>query len=95
MRAAILAVGDELICGYRLDTNSQAIARRLSAISLDIVLHIAAQCAHARTQPRSGPRPGRQPGHPAPAGSATPPPGQCWRVADPPGANKFLLRRGL
>jgi len=42
MRAAILAVGDELICGYRLDTNSQAIAQRLSAISLDIVLHITA-----------------------------------------------------
>lgn len=41
MRAAILAVGDELTCGYRLDTNSQAIAQRLTAVPLDVVLHIA------------------------------------------------------
>ncbi|HIE37593.1 MAG TPA: hypothetical protein EYH30_01985 [Anaerolineales bacterium] len=27
MRAAILTIGDELICGYRLDTNTQTIAR--------------------------------------------------------------------
>lgn len=41
MRAAILAIGDELTCGYRLDTNSQAIARWLSAVPLDVVLHMS------------------------------------------------------
>lgn len=40
MRAAILAVGDELISGYRLDTNSQAISRRLATIPLDVVQHL-------------------------------------------------------
>ncbi len=40
MRAAILTVGDELTSGYRLDSNSQAIARRLSTVPLDVVLHV-------------------------------------------------------
>ena len=40
MRAAILAIGDELTCGYRLDTNSQAISRRLSAVPVDVIMHL-------------------------------------------------------
>ena len=40
MRIAILAVGDELTCGYRLDTNSQAISRRLTLLPADVVLHL-------------------------------------------------------
>ena len=40
MRAAILTTGDELTCGYRLDTNTQTIARRLAAVPLDVVLHL-------------------------------------------------------
>lgn len=39
MRAAILTIGDELTSGYRLDTDSQAIARRLAAVPLEVVLH--------------------------------------------------------
>ncbi|MCX7683468.1 MAG: CinA family nicotinamide mononucleotide deamidase-related protein [Anaerolineae bacterium] len=41
MRAAVLTVGDELICGYRLDTNSQAISRRLSLLPAEVVLHLS------------------------------------------------------
>ena len=41
MRAAILAVGDELTCGYILDTNSQLISRRLAALPADVVLHLS------------------------------------------------------
>lgn len=40
MKAAILAVGDELTCGYRLDTNSQAISRHLTALPGEVVLHL-------------------------------------------------------
>jgi nicotinamide-nucleotide amidase len=40
LRAAILAIGDELTCGYRLDTNSQAISRRLAAVPVQVVLHL-------------------------------------------------------
>lgn len=40
MRAAVLAVGDELICGYRLDTNSQAISRRLASVPIEVVVHL-------------------------------------------------------
>jgi len=40
MRIAILAVGDELTCGYRLDTNSQAISQRLALLPADVVLHL-------------------------------------------------------
>ncbi|MBN1955227.1 MAG: CinA family protein [Anaerolineae bacterium] len=40
MRAALIAVGDELTCGYRLDTNSQFIAQQLAALPLDVVLHL-------------------------------------------------------
>jgi len=39
IKAAILAVGDELTCGYRLDTNSQAVSRSLSIVPLKVVLH--------------------------------------------------------
>lgn len=38
--AAILTIGDELTCGYRLDTNTQAIARRLSILSIEVDLHL-------------------------------------------------------
>ena len=40
MKAAIVAIGDELTCGYRLDTNSQFISQRLSSVPLDVVLHL-------------------------------------------------------
>lgn len=40
MKAAILTIGDELTCGYRLDTNTQTIAHRLAAVPLDVVLHL-------------------------------------------------------
>lgn len=42
MKAAIFAIGDELTCGYRLDTNSQAISRRLTLLPADVVLHLSA-----------------------------------------------------
>lgn len=38
-RAAVFAIGDELIFGQKLDTNSQAIADRLVARGLDITEH--------------------------------------------------------
>jgi nicotinamide-nucleotide amidase len=41
MKAAILAIGDELTCGYQLDTNSQFISRRLAALPADVVLHLS------------------------------------------------------
>ena len=41
MRGAVLAIGDELTCGYQLDTNSQAISRRLASVPVDVVLHLA------------------------------------------------------
>ncbi len=40
MKSAILAVGDELTCGYRLDTNSQAISRHLTALPTEVALHL-------------------------------------------------------
>lgn len=40
LKAAILTVGDELTCGYRLDTNSRTISRRLVTVPLDVVLHL-------------------------------------------------------
>jgi len=40
LKAAILAIGDELTCGYRLDTNSQAISRRLTLLPAEVVLHV-------------------------------------------------------
>lgn len=39
MKASILTIGDELTCGYQLDTNAQFIARRLNALPADVVLH--------------------------------------------------------
>jgi nicotinamide-nucleotide amidase len=41
MRAAILTIGDELTCGYRLDTNSQTISRRLTLLPAEVVLHLS------------------------------------------------------
>jgi len=41
MKAAIVAVGDELTCGYQLDTNSQAISQRLAALPIDVALHLS------------------------------------------------------
>lgn len=41
MKAAVLTIGDELICGYQLDTNAQFISRRLAALPTDIVLHMS------------------------------------------------------
>lgn len=41
MNGAILAVGDELISGYQLDTNSQYISRRLATVPVDVVLHLS------------------------------------------------------
>jgi nicotinamide-nucleotide amidase len=42
LKAAILAIGDELTCGYRLDTNSQAISRRLTLLPAEVILHVTA-----------------------------------------------------
>jgi nicotinamide-nucleotide amidase len=41
MKAAVLTIGDELTCGYQLDTNSQFISRRLAALPADVILHIS------------------------------------------------------
>jgi nicotinamide-nucleotide amidase len=41
MKAAVLTIGDELICGYQLDTNAQFISRRLAALPADVVLHMS------------------------------------------------------
>jgi nicotinamide-nucleotide amidase len=41
MKGAILAVGDELTCGYRLDTNSQVISHRLASVPVEVVLHLS------------------------------------------------------
>jgi nicotinamide-nucleotide amidase len=41
MKAAVLAIGDELTCGYQLDTNSQFISRRLATLPADVVLHLS------------------------------------------------------
>jgi nicotinamide-nucleotide amidase len=41
MKAAILTIGDELTCGYQLDTNAQFIARHLTTLPADIVLHMS------------------------------------------------------
>jgi nicotinamide-nucleotide amidase len=40
LKAAILTIGDELTCGYRLDTNSQAISRRLASVPAEVALHM-------------------------------------------------------
>jgi len=41
MKAVILTIGDELTCGYRLDTNSQAISRQLALLPAEVVLHLS------------------------------------------------------
>jgi len=40
LKAVIFTIGDELTCGYRLDTNSQAISRRLALLPAEVVLHL-------------------------------------------------------
>ncbi len=39
MRAEVIAIGDELTTGQRLDTNSQWIARELSVLGIPVVFH--------------------------------------------------------
>jgi nicotinamide-nucleotide amidase len=39
MRAEIIAIGDELITGQRLDTNSQWLAERLTEIGVEVAFH--------------------------------------------------------
>lgn len=39
MRAEILAIGDELITGQRLDTNSQWLSERLTEMGVDVAFH--------------------------------------------------------
>ena len=39
MKAAILTIGDELTSGYRLDTNSQWIAARLTPLPVEVTFH--------------------------------------------------------
>jgi nicotinamide-nucleotide amidase len=41
LRAAVLTIGDELTCGYRLDTNSRVISQRLSLLPAEVVLHLS------------------------------------------------------
>jgi nicotinamide-nucleotide amidase len=41
MKAAVLTIGDELTCGYQLDTNSQFIAQRLALLPADVILHMS------------------------------------------------------
>ena len=40
MRANVIAIGDELTTGQRLDTNSQWIARELGVLGLAVGLHL-------------------------------------------------------
>jgi nicotinamide-nucleotide amidase len=39
MRAEIIAIGDELTTGQRLDTNSQWLAERLTELGVDVIFH--------------------------------------------------------
>lgn len=39
MRAEIIAIGDELTCGYRLDTNSQWISEQLTDLGVNVSFH--------------------------------------------------------
>jgi nicotinamide-nucleotide amidase len=41
LKAAILTIGDELTCGYRLDTNSQVVSQRLSLLPAEVILHLS------------------------------------------------------
>jgi nicotinamide-nucleotide amidase len=41
LTAAILTIGDELTTGYRLDTNSRTLSRRLTTVPLDVTLHLS------------------------------------------------------
>jgi nicotinamide-nucleotide amidase len=41
LTAAVLTIGDELTTGYRLDTNSRTLSRRLSTVPLDVTLHLS------------------------------------------------------
>src|SRR5687768_6351609 len=39
MRAEVISIGDELITGQRLDTNSQWLSQRLTEIGVDVAFH--------------------------------------------------------
>src|SRR5687767_4150978 len=39
MRAEVIAVGDELITGQRLDTNSQWLSERLTELGIEVAFH--------------------------------------------------------
>lgn len=39
MRAEIIAIGDEIITGQRLDTNTQWLAERLIELGVDVAFH--------------------------------------------------------
>ena len=39
MRAEIIAIGDEIITGQRLDTNTQWLAERLTELGVDVAFH--------------------------------------------------------
>ena len=41
MKAAVLTIGDELTCGYQLDTNSRFISRHLATLPADVILHMS------------------------------------------------------
>jgi len=41
MKSAVITIGDELTCGYQLDTNAQFISRRLSVLPAQVVLHMS------------------------------------------------------
>ena len=40
MRAEIIAIGDELVTGQRLDTNSRWLAAELTALGIDVACHV-------------------------------------------------------
>ena len=42
MKAAVVAIGDELTSGQRIDTNSAWISRRLSELGIPVVVHLTA-----------------------------------------------------
>lgn len=41
MKAALIAVGNEIISGFTLDTNSRHISRVLAGVGVDVVLHVS------------------------------------------------------
>ena len=39
MRAEVIAIGDEITTGQRLDTNSQWLSQRLTELGIDVAFH--------------------------------------------------------